>query len=70
MKVLLILLALFVAQQNSLQDRTVVHLRPHRNTIENDFGGKLLELINARLSSICRCLHRGWTLGATHGPSM
>jgi hypothetical protein len=47
MKVLLIFLALFVAQQNSVQDRTVVHLRPHRNTIENDFGGKLLELINA-----------------------
>ena len=47
MRALLVCLILFVGQQNTLQDRIVVHLRPNGNTIENDFGEKLLELINA-----------------------
>jgi hypothetical protein len=31
----------------ALQDKPVVHLPPHRSAIQIDFGGKLLELINA-----------------------
>jgi hypothetical protein len=32
---------------NTLQDKTVVHLQPHRNSISSIFGGELLELANA-----------------------
>jgi hypothetical protein len=32
---------------NTLQGKPVVHLHPNRNFIEADFGGKLVELINA-----------------------
>jgi hypothetical protein len=47
MKTSLICLALFVGQMNTLQDKPVVHLQPHRNSIDIGFGGDLLELLNA-----------------------
>jgi hypothetical protein len=48
MKPSLIFLALLVGQlANTLQDKPVVHLREHRNIIDAEFGGDLLELINA-----------------------
>jgi hypothetical protein len=47
MKITLILLALLVGQTNKLQQRPVVHLQPHRTSIDIGFGGHLLELINA-----------------------
>jgi len=47
MNSLLICLALLAGQQNTLQDRQIVHLQPHRAVIDISFGGKLLELINA-----------------------
>jgi hypothetical protein len=47
MKALLLVALVFIGQMNSLQDRPVVHLAPHRNFISIDFGGKLLELINS-----------------------
>jgi hypothetical protein len=34
-------------QTNTLQDKQVVHLQPHSNVVRSDFGGKLLELLNA-----------------------
>jgi hypothetical protein len=47
MKAFLICLALFFSQMKMLQDKPVVHLQPHRASIESEFGGKLLELIHA-----------------------
>jgi hypothetical protein len=47
MKTLLICLALFIGQMNTLQDKPVVHLQAHHNSIQVEFGGKLLELVNA-----------------------
>jgi hypothetical protein len=47
MKALLICLALLVGQQNTLQDKPVVHLQPHSGAIRVDFGGKRLELLDA-----------------------
>ena len=47
MKALFICLALLGAQQNTLQDRQVVHLQPHSGAIRVDFGGKRLELLDA-----------------------
>jgi hypothetical protein len=47
MRVLLISLALVVAQMNSLQEKAVVHLEPHSGAIQVNFGGKLLELREA-----------------------
>jgi hypothetical protein len=44
---LLLSLAFFVAQMNTLQEKPVVHLGPHSDAVQIDFGGKLLELINA-----------------------
>jgi hypothetical protein len=32
---------------NTLQDKQVVHLQPHSNVVRVDFGGKLLELLDA-----------------------
>jgi len=46
MKILLACLAIFLGQMITLQAKPVVHLRPNRNAITTDFGGKLLELIN------------------------
>lgn len=43
----LLFLALFAGQMNPLQDQHVVHLRPHQDNIPVEFGGRLLELMNA-----------------------
>lgn len=47
MKSLLLCAAIMAGQMITLQDRPVVHLVPNRSSISSDFGGKLLELINA-----------------------
>jgi hypothetical protein len=47
MRTLLTSLALVVAQMNSLQEKTVVHLEPHSGAIQANFGGKVLELREA-----------------------
>jgi hypothetical protein len=39
--------ALIAGQMITMQDRPVVHLRPNSNSISADFGGDLVELINA-----------------------
>jgi hypothetical protein len=40
-------LVLLGGQLISMQSRPVIHLQPHKNTIEAGFGGGLVELINA-----------------------
>jgi hypothetical protein len=50
MKLLLIGVALFISQMNTMQSKQVVHLQPHSATIEADYGGKLVELQNAPAS--------------------
>ncbi len=47
MKSLLLCAAIIAGQMITLQDRPVVHLAPNRSSISGDFGGKILELINA-----------------------
>lgn len=47
MKTLLICCALFIGQINSLQAKPIIYLQPHRNLIQAECGGKLLELLNA-----------------------
>jgi hypothetical protein len=47
MKMLIISIAFVIGQMNTLQDKPVVHLRPHSGAIQVDFGGKKLELIHA-----------------------
>ncbi len=47
MKALLISMALLTGQIMSMQDRPVVHLKPHSDLIEVGFSGSLLELQNA-----------------------
>jgi hypothetical protein len=47
MKTLLIYLALFAGQYNTLQDKPVVRLHPHQDFIPVEFGGDLVELKNA-----------------------
>jgi hypothetical protein len=47
MKALLVGVALVIGQMNTLQDKQVVHLQPHSGAIRADFGGKLLELVDA-----------------------
>ena len=47
MKALLICIAVMTGQMNTLQEQQVVHLQPHSGAIRADFGGKLLELLNA-----------------------
>jgi hypothetical protein len=47
MKPFLVCVALILSQTNALQERQVVHLQPHSGAIRPDFGGKLLELLNA-----------------------
>jgi len=44
MKPFVIALALFAGQAMTLQDKPVVHLRPHTNAIDATFRGSLLEL--------------------------
>lgn len=47
MKILLMMLVFVGGQFNSLREKPVVHLDPHRTGIPAAFGGKLLELVNA-----------------------
>jgi hypothetical protein len=47
MKALLISLAFFVGQMITMQDKPVVHLKPHKDTIEVSFAGSILELQDA-----------------------
>jgi hypothetical protein len=47
MKTVLFYLALFAGQMNTMQARPVVHLQPHQDSITMQFGGDLVELINA-----------------------
>ena len=47
MKALLVCLAMMIGQTNTLRERQVVHLQAHSGAIRTDFGGKLLELLNA-----------------------
>jgi hypothetical protein len=46
-KALLACIAVIIGQMNTLRDRQVVHLQPHSGAIRADFGGKLLELLDA-----------------------
>jgi hypothetical protein len=47
MKTLLIYLALLAGQMKTMQEKPVVHLQPHQEFIKTEFGGDLVELINA-----------------------
>jgi len=47
MKTSLIFLALFAGQYKTLQDRPVVRLHPHQDFIPVEFGGDLVELMDA-----------------------
>jgi hypothetical protein len=47
MKTSFICLAILIGQMNMLQNRPVVHLQPHSNSIDIGFGGELLELTGA-----------------------
>ena len=40
-------LALFAGQYNTLQGKPVVRLHPHQDSIPVEFGGDLVELMNA-----------------------
>jgi len=46
MWIILIYLALITGQMNTLQDKPVVHLHPHQDSIPAEFGGDLLVLVN------------------------
>lgn len=47
MKILLLTMALLAGQMNTFQEKPVVHLRANQVAIDQGFGGKMLELINA-----------------------
>jgi hypothetical protein len=47
MRILIIYLALFAGQMNTLQDKHVVRLHPNQDSIPIEFGGDLVEFINA-----------------------
>lgn len=47
MKTVLIYLAFFVGQYNTLQDKPVVRLHPHQDLIPMEYGGDLVELKDA-----------------------
>jgi hypothetical protein len=47
MKTILIYLAFFAGQYNTLQDKPVVRLQPHQDVIPQEFGGDLVELKDA-----------------------
>lgn len=47
MKALLLCAAITAGQMNTLQEPPVVHLPPYHDSIPSQFGGKLLELIDA-----------------------
>jgi hypothetical protein len=46
MSIILICLALITGQMNTLQDKPVVHLHSHQDSIPAEFGGDLLVLVN------------------------
>jgi len=46
-KRLWVLVTMLAIQMNSLQEKPVVHLQPHMNTIGTEYGGDTLELIGA-----------------------
>jgi hypothetical protein len=47
MKALLFYFALFIGQLPTLQDKPVVHMRAHQTNIPIEFGGDVLEFMNA-----------------------
>jgi hypothetical protein len=47
MKSMLFALIFIAAQAMTMQDKPVVHLKPHSNTIDPTFGGSLVELSHA-----------------------
>lgn len=47
MKSMFFALILFAGQAITMQDKPVVHLKPHSDTIDPTFRGSLVELINA-----------------------
>jgi hypothetical protein len=47
MKNFLIYLVIFGGQMSTLQDQPVVHLHPHQNFIPIEYGGDLVEFMNA-----------------------
>ncbi len=47
MRMLFLGLVFLGGQLIAMQSRPVIHLQPHKNTIEVGFGGSLVELINA-----------------------
>jgi hypothetical protein len=47
MKAMLVCAVVIIGQINTLQGKQVVHLQPHSGVIRADFGGKLLELLDA-----------------------
>jgi hypothetical protein len=46
MKILILCFCALVSQLNA-QEKPVVHLQPHRDSVDAKFGGSLLELIDA-----------------------
>jgi hypothetical protein len=44
MKAIVVSLALLAGQMITMQEKPVVHLKPHQDTIEAGYGGMLLEL--------------------------
>jgi hypothetical protein len=46
MKILILCFCAIVSQSNA-QEKPVVHLQPHHDSVDSKFGGSLLELINA-----------------------
>jgi hypothetical protein len=69
MKALLICVAVIIGQMNTLQDKQVVHLQPHSGAIRADFGGKLLELLDAPAIIYLPMAPPSWILRVMHGPS-
>lgn len=47
MKALLMSLAFFASQMITMQNKPVVHLKPHKDGIDVSFAGSILELQNA-----------------------
>ena len=69
MKALLVCIAAIIGQMNTLQDRQIVHLQLHSGAIRTDFGGKLLELLNAPTIIYLPMAPPNWILKVIHGPS-
>jgi len=47
MKSMFLVLALLAGQAIAMQDKPIVHLKPHSNTIDQRFRGSLVELSNS-----------------------